>query len=74
VQKRFRLLGSRLVLPFQIVLRKTAERSSGKKWQRIGNQIDAEMILAQADLIFCAWQFDCSDAASILELDVVFCC
>jgi hypothetical protein len=29
--KTFRLLGSKLVLPYQLVLRKTAERSSGKK-------------------------------------------
>jgi hypothetical protein len=50
VQKRFRLLGSRLVLPFQLVLRKTAERSSRKKeWQRIGDEIDTAMILAGAN-------------------------
>jgi len=40
VQKRFRLLGSRLVLPFQFVLRKTVERSSGKKGMAEHRRLD----------------------------------
>jgi len=50
VQKRFRWLESRLVLPFQLVLRKTAERSSRKKeWQCVADQINAAMVFARGE-------------------------